>query len=120
MTSASSGIGHASGYRALARNEQPTWAFPVDWLLQLRQRLDRLPPKSPERAIQIAAVAGLYGVSATNVYRALQAFKKPHAAHRANYGKPRMLLQAELKRYCALIAELKLRTTNKAGRHRIT
>ncbi len=91
--------------------------IPIDSLLQLRQRLDRLPRKSSERATQIAAVAGLYGVSATTVYRALQAFKKPHAAHRADHGKPRMLPQAELERYCELIAALKLSTTNKAGRH---
>ncbi len=43
-------------------------AIPVDSLLQLRQRLDRLPRKSAERATQIAAVADLYGVSATTVY----------------------------------------------------
>jgi len=92
-------------------------AIPVDSLLQLRQRLDRLPRKSSERVTQISAVASLYGVSATTVYRALQAFQKPHSAHRADYGKPRMLPQAELERYCELIAALKLCTTNKAGRH---
>ena len=85
-------------------------AIPVDSLLQLRQRLDRLPPKSPELAAQIAAMAGLYDVSATTVYRALQVFQKPHAAHRADHGKPRLLLQLELERYCELIAALKLRT----------
>lgn len=92
-------------------------AMPVDSLLQLRQRLDRLQRKSPERATQIAAAAGLYGVSATTVYRALQALQKPHAVHRADHGKPRLLPQMELERYCELIAALKLRTTNKAGRH---
>ena len=69
---------------------------------------------------QISAVASLYEVSATTVYRALQAFQKPHSAHRADFGKPRMLPQAELERYCELIAALKLRTTNKAGRHLFT
>ena len=91
--------------------------IPVDSLLQLRQRLDRLPAKSPERACQIGAVAELYGVSPTTVYRALHVFQKPHAAHRADHGKPRLLPQTELERYCELIAALKLRTTNKAGRH---
>lgn len=91
--------------------------IPVDSLLQLRQRLDCLPPKSPERAIQIAAVAKLYGISTTTVYRALYAFWKPHSAHRADHGKPRLLPQSELERYCELIAALKLRTTNKKGRH---
>lgn len=34
-------------------------AIPADSLLQLRQRLDRLPPKSPERATQVAAFCSL-------------------------------------------------------------
>src|SRR6266436_4233881 len=91
--------------------------IPVDSLLHLRQRLDHLPPKSPERAVQVAAVAQVYGVSSTTVYRALQAFPKPHAVHRTDRGKPRVLPQPELERYCELIAALKLRTTNKQGRH---
>lgn len=91
--------------------------IPVDSLVQLRQRLDRLPPKSPERAVQIAAVAQLYGVSSTTVYRTLRALLKPRAVHRADRGTPRVLPQAELERYCELIAALKLRTTNKQGRH---
>lgn len=91
--------------------------IPVDSLLQLRQRLDRLPPKSPERAAQVAAVAHLYGVSSTTVYRALHTFQRPHAAQRVDRGKPRILPAAELERYCELIAALKLRTRNKQGRH---
>ena len=92
-------------------------AIPVDSLLQLRQRLDRLLHKSPQRAAQVEAMADLYGVSKTTVYRALQVLQKPHAVHRADHGKPRLLPQFELERYCELIAALKLRTTNKAGRH---
>lgn len=92
-------------------------AIPVDSLLQLRQRLDCLPRKSPERATQITAVADLYAVSATTVYRALHLLQKPHAVHRADHGKPRVLPQIELQKYCELIAALKLRTTNKQGRH---
>jgi hypothetical protein len=91
--------------------------IPVDSLLQLRQRLDHVPPKSPERAAQVAAVAQVYGVSSATVYRALQTFPKPRAMHRADRGTPRVLPKAELERYCELIAALKLRTTNKQGRH---
>ena len=91
--------------------------IPGDSLFQRRQRLDRLPPKSPERAAQIAAVAQLYGVSSTTVYRALRALLTPRAAHRADRGTPRVLPHAALERYCELIAALKLRTTNKQGRH---
>jgi len=91
--------------------------IPSDSLLQLRQRLERLSHKSPERAAQVAAMASLYGVSPATVYRALQDCKRPHAAHRVDHGKPRVLPAAELERYCELIAALKLRTTNKNGRH---
>ncbi|MFO3661094.1 MULTISPECIES: DDE-type integrase/transposase/recombinase [Pseudomonas syringae group genomosp. 2] len=91
--------------------------MPYDSLMQLRQRLDRLPKKSPERASQVAAIAELYGVSPSTVYRALNLIHKPHASHRADHGKPRVLQQAHLERYCELIAALKLRTTNKQGRH---
>jgi len=91
--------------------------IPTDSLVQLRQRLDRLPPKSPERAAQVAAVAQVYGVSSTTVYRALRALLKPRAAHRTDRGTPRGLPKTELERYCELIAALKLRTTNKQGRH---
>lgn len=91
--------------------------IPSDSLLQLRQRLDRLPRKSPERAAQVHASAELYGVSASTVYRALQDFLKPRAAHRVDHGTPRLMPKPELERYCELVAALKLRTTNKAGRH---
>jgi hypothetical protein len=91
--------------------------IPSDSLLQLRQRLERLSHKNPERAAQVAAMASLYGVSPATVYRALQDCKRPHAAHRVDHGKPRVLPAAELERYCELIAALKLRTTNKNGRH---
>ncbi len=86
--------------------------IPPDSLLQLRQRLDRLPRKSPERAKQIAAIADLYGISSTSVYRAMQRFLKPRSVHRADHGKPRILPKSELERYCEWIAALKLRTTS--------
>ena len=85
------GIGRASVYRALASRDASRKVIPADSLLQLRQRLDRLPPKSPERAAQVAAVAQLYDVSSTTVYRALRALAKPRAAHRRDRGTPRVL-----------------------------
>jgi hypothetical protein len=91
--------------------------IPTDSLLALRQRLDRLPQKSPERVAQVKAVAELYDVSTDTVYRLLRDFHKPKAAQRADRGRPRVLPKAELERYCELIAALKLRTTNKKGRH---
>lgn len=91
--------------------------IPADSLLALRQRLDRLPPKSPERSAQVKSIAELYAVSTDTVYRALRDLHKPKAAQRGDRGKPRVLPKAELEHYCELIAALKLRTTNKKGRH---
>ena len=71
--------------------------IPSDSLLQLRQRLDRLPHKSPERAAQVLASAALYGVSPSTVYRALHDFLKPRAAHRGDHGKPRLIAETELE-----------------------
>jgi hypothetical protein len=59
----------------------------------------------------------LYGISTSTVYRALTEFLKPRVVHRADHGKPRVLPKSELERYCELVAALKLRTTNKQGRH---
>lgn len=91
--------------------------IPADSLLQLRQRLDHLPRKSPERAHQVATFADLYGVSPTTIYRTLRNFRKPRLTRRADHGKPRVLPMVELQRYCELVAAVKLRTTNKNGRH---
>lgn len=65
----------------------------------------------------MANFVDLYGVSPTTVYRALKNFRKPRMARRADHGKPRVLPMAELQLYCELIAAVKLRTTNKSGRH---
>jgi len=97
----------------IARNS----VISVDSLLQLKQRLDRLPCKSSERKAQINAMADLYGVSSTTVYRALRDFSRLQSVHRADRGKPRVMPKADLERYCELVAALKLRTTNKQGRH---
>lgn len=75
----------SSGWRKL---------IPTDALLQLRQRLDRLPRKNPERAVQVLAVAELYGLSTSSVYRALTDFLKPHTTHRVDHGEPRVLPKA--------------------------
>jgi hypothetical protein len=91
--------------------------IPADSLLALRQRLDLLPPKSAERVAQVASVAELYGVSADTVYRLLRGLHKPKVAQRTDCGQSRVLPKAELERYCELVAALKLRTTNKKGRH---
>jgi hypothetical protein len=91
--------------------------LPADSLLQLKRRLDTLPPRHDERTAQIASMANLYGVSVASIYRALQELNKPKAAGRSVSGLTRKISLGQMEEYCELIAALKLRTTNKKGRH---
>ena len=63
-------------------------------------------------------IAGsVYGVSEDTLYRILRDRLRPRAFHRADRGQPRVMARAQLERYCELIAALKLRTSNRNGRH---
>jgi hypothetical protein len=62
-------------------------------------------------------IADLYGGASQHRVSRLNLIHKPHAAQRANHGKPRVLPQSELDRYCELIAALKLPTTDKQRQH---
>jgi len=74
-------------------------SIPIDSLVQLQQRLDRLPKRSPERTTQVTAMAGLYGISPATVYRALQHCSQLRSTHRADRGRPRVLPANELIHY---------------------
>jgi len=92
-------------------------AIPAETLLSLRGRLASLPPRSPARREEVGRIAELFGVSASTIYRALKALHQPQSLRRADRGRPRSLNERELARYCEIVAALKLRTTNKQGRH---
>lgn len=91
--------------------------IPAEALVHLRRRLDTLPPRHPDRAEILRSARELYGVSRATLYRALQQHLRPKAVRRADRGKPRKISTAEMERYCEIVAALKLRTTNKKGRH---
>jgi hypothetical protein len=61
--------------------------------------------------------AALYGLSESALYRALRERARPKALQRADRGVPRVLPGRELERLCEVIAALKIRTSNKKGRH---
>jgi hypothetical protein len=86
-------------------------------LVNLRRRLDALPPRHPDRTAMLMAAAELYGVSRATLYRALRQHLRPKSVRRADRGQPRKLSLPELERYCEIIAALKLRSTNRKGRH---
>jgi hypothetical protein len=95
----------------------PTKQISAEALLDLYRRLTMLSPRSHERRLVMQDTARLYGVSEATLYRALAARGRPKIVRRADRGTPRVLPQAQLERYCELIAAIKVRTSNKKQRH---
>jgi transposase len=91
--------------------------LPSEALVDLRRRLTSLPPRSAATRQVIREVAAAYDVSESTVYRALTRRPAPRAVRRVDQGTPRVLPAEQLEQYCEVIAALKLRTTNKQGRH---
>ena len=65
----------------------------------------------------VRSTAALYGLSPSTLYRSLRQQVRPKAVRRADRGKPRKLSMAEMERYCEIVAALKIRTSNRKGRH---
>jgi len=91
--------------------------IPLETLIVLQNQLDALSPRSIKRRLLLEETATLYGVSVSTVRRSLRQHHQPRSVYRNDYNQPRVISQADMKRYCELIAALKLRTTNKKGRH---
>ena len=86
-------------------------------LVALRGKLEDLPARSTERGALVQGCADLHGISAATLYRALREQFRPRPLHRRDRGRPRKLSRREMERFCELIAAMKLRTTNRKGRH---
>jgi hypothetical protein len=91
--------------------------LPNEAMADLRRRLNAFPPRSRERRQMIEETAQLYNVSEDSLYRALRTLQRPQALRRADFGEPRTLPKEKLERYCEVIAAMKIRTSNKKGRH---
>lgn len=92
-------------------------AVPVEALATLRRRLAALPARHPERVAMMASTAQLYAVSRATLYRLLRGDRRSRDAHRADRGRPRSMPASEIERWCEIVAAMKIRTTNKKGRH---
>lgn len=92
-------------------------SLPSEALLDLRRRLSAFPPRGRERRLIIQQTAHLYGVSEDTLYRALRMLNRPWGLRRADHGVPRLIPKVEMERYCEIIAAMKIRTSNKKGRH---
>jgi len=91
--------------------------IPTEALLELRRRLEQLPPRSDVRPQLIEEIAQFYGVSKGTVYRSLRSQTKAKGVRRADCGQPRVMSIEALERYCEVIAAIKIRTSNRQGRH---
>jgi len=91
--------------------------LPSEGLVDLRRRLSTLSPHSAATRQVIREAAAAYDVSESTIYRALRHRPAPRAVQRVDQGMPRVLPADQLEQYCEVIAALKLRTTNKQGRH---
>ena len=91
--------------------------MPAEALAALRRRLAALPARHPERGLLMASTAQLYAVSRATLYRLLRGDHRPKGAHRADRGQLRAMPAPEIERWCEIVAAMKVRTTNKKGRH---
>ncbi|MGI4799625.1 MAG: IS481 family transposase [Janthinobacterium lividum] len=91
--------------------------MPVEALAALRRGLSTLPGRHPERGALMQSTAQLYAISRATLYRLLRGARRPKDAHRNDYGRPRSMPAPEIQRWCEIVAAMKVRTTNKKGRH---
>jgi len=95
----------------------PKKQIPAETVVDLRRRLNQLPPLSKERRALVQEIAHLYGISEDTVYRALRENVQVRSVRRADRDVPRVIPKAGLERYCEIIAAIKIRTSNRKGRH---
>ncbi|MDZ4879137.1 MAG: hypothetical protein CLLPBCKN_008575 [Chroococcidiopsis cubana SAG 39.79] len=95
----------------------PKKQIPIDAIVDLRRRLDQLPPRSSSRRVLVQEIAQLYGISEDTVYRALREPNCVRSVRRVDCDVPRIIPKARLERYCEIIAAIKIRTSNRKGRH---
>jgi hypothetical protein len=95
----------------------PKKQIPIDAIVDLRRRLDQLPPRSPSRRVLVQEIAQLYGISEDTVYRTLRERNIVRSVRRIDCDVPRVIPKAGLERYCEIIAAIKIRTSNRKGRH---
>jgi hypothetical protein len=90
---------------------------PPEAISDLRRRLSPLSPRSAERRLLVEETARLYGVSTDTLYRALRERAVPKPLRRCDHGLPRVMGAKEMERFCEVVAAIKVRTSNKKGRH---
>jgi hypothetical protein len=91
--------------------------IPTEALVDLKRRIDTIPPRSIERRNLMRETAKSYGISEKTLYRLCQKKFRPSTAKRSDYGIPRITHRETMELYCEVIAAIRVKTTNKKGRH---
>ena len=89
--------------------------IPEERLFELNNKIKFVSPSEKKRLID--EFADFYGVSANTVYRNLRQQNRPRSLNRSDAGVPRKMSTSEMEKYCQIIAAMKVRTSNKKGRH---
>ncbi len=92
-------------------------AVPVEALATLRRQLAALPARHPQREPLLSSTAEMYSVSRATLYRLLRGERRPRDTQRGDRGTSRVMRATEIERWCEIIAAMKVRTTNRKGRH---
>jgi hypothetical protein len=92
-------------------------AVPIEALATLRRRLAALPARHPERRRLMDSTAQIYAISRATLYRLLREDRRPKDAYRSDRGCTRAMPADEIERLCEIVAAMKIRTTNRKGRH---
>jgi len=92
-------------------------AVPIEALATLRRRLAALPARHCERKLLMDSTAQLYAISRATLYRLLRGDRRPKDTYRSDRHCTRAMPAAEIERLCEIVAAMKIRTTNRKGRH---
>ena len=90
---------------------------PLEALATLRRRLAALPARHSDRKLMMNSTAELYAVSRATLYRLLRGDRRPKDASRSDRGSTRAMPAGDIERLCEIVAAMKIRTSNRKGRH---
>ena len=93
--------------------------IPLEQLILLNHELDRLPVRDIRRKDLVSQCANDFGVSPSTVYRQIKSVLEKKSTYRKDFHKPRACSEADMRRYCEVIAAMRLRAQNKK-KHKIS
>ncbi|TNF66843.1 MAG: transposase [Gammaproteobacteria bacterium] len=93
--------------------------IPVEQLIFLSYELDKLPIRDIKRKELVSQCADDFGVSVSTVYRQIKNVLEKKSTYRKDFHKPRACSEVDMRKYCEVIAAMRLLAKNKK-RHRIS